>query len=100
MDEAGRGCYAADAAQARPWTRRGSPGRREHYDHQQARRYLKELETHYRLRVLAAADVVSEPLLPGLIQEADELKRIIGKIIVNTKGNSRIPATFTKGPPF
>jgi len=47
---------------------------------------LKEArETHYRLRVLAAAEVVPINRLAGLISEAEELKRIMGAIIVSTK---------------
>lgn len=49
---------------------------------------LKEArETHYRLRVLSASGVHSGPALDHLITEADELKRILGKIIINTKRN-------------
>ncbi len=48
---------------------------------------LKEArETHVRLRILAAADVVSESKLIPLIDEAHELKLIIGAIIVSAKG--------------
>lgn len=47
---------------------------------------LKEArETHMRLRLLATANVVPENKLQPLIQEADEVKRIIGAIIVSTK---------------
>jgi four helix bundle protein len=47
---------------------------------------LKEArETHYRLRVLAAAEVVPINRLAGLIGEAEELKRIMGAIIVSAK---------------
>jgi four helix bundle protein len=47
---------------------------------------LKEArETHLRLRLLVPAKVVpTDDLLP-LIQEADEIKRVIGAIIVSTK---------------
>jgi four helix bundle protein len=49
---------------------------------------LKEArETHYRLRVVAAAEVHSGGDIQRLITEADELKRILGKIIINTKRN-------------
>lgn len=49
---------------------------------------LKEArETHYRLRVLSAAGVHCGPEVERLIAEADELKRILAKIIVNTKHN-------------
>lgn len=47
---------------------------------------LKEArETHLRLRLLTTADVVSESQLKPLIQEADEIKRVIGAIIVSAK---------------
>jgi four helix bundle protein len=47
---------------------------------------LKEArETHLRLRLLAPAKVVSAEELNPLIQEADEIKRVIGAIIVSTK---------------
>jgi four helix bundle protein len=47
---------------------------------------LKEArETHVRLRILASASVISSDKLTPLIQEADELKRIIGAIIVSAK---------------
>ena len=47
---------------------------------------LKEArETHMRLRLLATASVVPEEKLNPIIQEADEVKRIIGAIIVSAK---------------
>jgi four helix bundle protein len=47
---------------------------------------LKEArETHFRLRVLAAAQVVPASRLSALIAEADEIKRVLGSIIVSTK---------------
>ena len=47
---------------------------------------LKEArETHLRLRLLVPANVVPTTDLSSLIQEADEIKRIIGAIIVSTK---------------
>lgn len=47
---------------------------------------LKEArETYFRLRVLAAASVVPKTRLEPLIQEADEIQRIIGAIIVSSK---------------
>ena len=47
---------------------------------------LKEArETHLRLRLLAPAKVISPSELEPLIQEADEIKRVIGAIIVSTK---------------
>ena len=49
---------------------------------------LKEArESHVRLRILAVASVVSEEKLNPLIREADELKRIIGAILVSAKRN-------------
>jgi four helix bundle protein len=51
---------------------------------------LKEArETHVRLRILAAADVIAKSKLTPLIDEAQELKLIIGAIIVSAKGTSR-----------
>ena len=50
---------------------------------------LKEArETHLRLRLLATANVVPADALNPLIQEADEIKLIIGAIIVSTKRNA------------
>ena len=47
---------------------------------------LKEArETHLRLRLLAPAKLLPETQLQPLIQEADEIKRVIGAIIVSTK---------------
>ncbi len=47
---------------------------------------LKEArETHLRLRLLVPAKVVPADELNPLIQEADEIKRVIGAIIVSTK---------------
>ena len=47
---------------------------------------LKEArETHLRLRLLVPANVVPTTDLSSLIREADEIKRIIGAIIVSTK---------------
>ncbi len=47
---------------------------------------LKEArETHLRLRLLSPAKVISTDELNPLIQEADEIKRVIGAIIVSTK---------------
>lgn len=47
---------------------------------------LKEArEAHYRLRVLVAAGIFAGPAIERLSNEADELKRILAKIIVNTK---------------
>ena len=51
---------------------------------------LKEArETHYRLRILGAANLVRPTRLAPLIKEADEIKRIAGAIIVRTKANAR-----------
>lgn len=51
---------------------------------------LKEArETHYRLRLLAAAEVVSQPRLQPILDEALELARILGAIIVSAKRNSK-----------
>jgi four helix bundle protein len=47
---------------------------------------LKEArEIHLRLRLLVPANVVPTTDLSSLIQEVDEIKRIIGAIIVSTK---------------
>jgi four helix bundle protein len=47
---------------------------------------LKEArETHLRLRLLATANVVPESKLRDLIQEADEVRKIIAAIIISTK---------------
>ncbi len=51
---------------------------------------LKEArETHYRLRLLAAAGIVSQSRLQPILDEALELKRILGAIVVSTKRNSK-----------
>jgi four helix bundle protein len=51
---------------------------------------LKEArEAHYRLRILEAANLVRPTRLGPLIQEAEELKRVLGAIIVSTKANAR-----------
>jgi four helix bundle protein len=45
---------------------------------------LKEArETHYWLRLLIAAEIVPEARLAELLNEADELARIIGAIVVS-----------------
>ena len=47
---------------------------------------LKEArETHLRLRLLVPAKVIAPADLDPLIREADEIKRVIGAIIVSTK---------------
>ena len=51
---------------------------------------LKEArETHYRLRLLAAAEVVTQSRLQPILDEALELKRILGAIVVSAKRNSK-----------
>lgn len=51
---------------------------------------LKEArETHYRLRLLAAAEIVAQSRLQPILDEALELKRILGAIVVSTKRNSK-----------
>jgi four helix bundle protein len=52
---------------------------------------LKEArETHLRLRLLIPAKVISADELAPLIQEAEEIKRVIGAIIVSAKRNGGI----------
>jgi len=47
---------------------------------------LKEArETHYRLRLLAAAELVPQSRLQPLLDESLELKRILGAIVVSAK---------------
>ena len=47
---------------------------------------LKEArETHLRLRLLATSKIIAEKQLQPLIQEAEEIKRVIGAIIVSSK---------------
>jgi four helix bundle protein len=47
---------------------------------------LKEArETHLRLRLLATANIIPDAELRPLINEAEEIKRVIGAIIVSTK---------------
>ncbi len=49
---------------------------------------LKEArETHYWLRLLIASNIVPEARIADLLQEADEIMRVIGAIIVSTKKN-------------
>lgn len=56
---------------------------------------LKEArETHYRLRVLAAAGIVQQSNVAKLAEEADELQRILGKSIVNTQRGRASSATL------
>jgi len=52
---------------------------------------LKEArETHLRLRLLATANLFPENHIKPLIQEADEIKRVIGAIIVSTKRGGNV----------
>ncbi|PSN15320.1 four helix bundle protein [filamentous cyanobacterium CCT1] len=47
---------------------------------------LKELrETRYWLRLLVATDLVTEARLTGLIDESEELVRVMSKIVVSAK---------------
>lgn len=47
---------------------------------------LKEArETHYWLRLLAAGELVRPEEINNLLREADEIKRIIGAIVVSSK---------------
>jgi len=47
---------------------------------------LKEArESHYWLRILIAADIMPEETLAELRDEAEEIKRILGSIVVRTK---------------
>src|SRR5438105_3302944 len=46
-------------------------------------------ETHLRLRLLATDNIVPENRLRPLISETDEIKRVIGAIIVSTKRSDR-----------
>jgi len=51
---------------------------------------LKEArETYYRLRLLAAAEVVAQSRLRPILDEALELKRILGAIVVSARRNSK-----------
>jgi len=50
---------------------------------------LKEArETHLRLRLLATAKIVDEVELQSMINEAEEIKRVIGAIIVSSRRNT------------
>ena len=42
-------------------------------------------ESHVRLRLLATANIIEDDQLQRLIDEADQIKRIIGAIIVSAK---------------
>jgi four helix bundle protein len=47
---------------------------------------LKELrETRYWLRLLVATELVAEDRLKGLINESEELVRVVSKIVVSAK---------------
>ena len=49
---------------------------------------LKEArETHYWLRRFRASGILGEPDVGSLISESDEIRRILGRIVVNTKRN-------------
>jgi four helix bundle protein len=51
---------------------------------------LKEArETHLRLRLLTTANIFPESQLQSLVQEADEIKRVIGAIIVSAKRSGK-----------
>ena len=51
---------------------------------------LKEArETDYWLRLLVAAQIVPERRISGLQAEVEELKRILGAIVVSAKKNGR-----------
>jgi four helix bundle protein len=51
---------------------------------------LKEArETHLRLRLLATAKIVPDNELLPMLDEAEEIKRVIGAIIVSAKRNNR-----------
>ena len=51
---------------------------------------LKEArETNFRLRVLAAAEIKRLEPPAGLLQESDELRRVLGAIISSTKGTRK-----------
>ncbi|MEA2204447.1 MAG: hypothetical protein QOE77_1223 [Blastocatellia bacterium] len=52
---------------------------------------LKEArETHYWLRLLIAAGIMPESKIADLRDEAEELKRILGSIVVSAKRNQRL----------
>jgi four helix bundle protein len=49
---------------------------------------LKEArETHYWLRRLRASAILAAPDVTGLIKESDEIRRILGRIVVSSKRN-------------
>lgn len=50
---------------------------------------LKEArETHFWLRLLVASRILSQDELSDLIDEADQIKRILGSIVVRTRANT------------
>ncbi|HTV39868.1 MAG TPA: four helix bundle protein [Candidatus Sulfotelmatobacter sp.] len=46
-------------------------------------------ETHYRLRLLAAAGVIPRSRLQPLLDESLELKRILGAIVISARKKSK-----------
>ncbi len=49
---------------------------------------LKEArETHYWLRLFKASGILGESDVGGLTNEADEIRRILGQIVVNSRRN-------------
>lgn len=51
---------------------------------------LKEArETHYWLRLLIASEIMSDKKLSGLRDEAEELMRILGSIVVSARRSQR-----------
>ncbi len=54
---------------------------------------LKEArETHVRLRILSEAGVIPDQKLAPLINEADEIKRVIAAIIISAKNGGTRPS--------
>jgi four helix bundle protein len=51
---------------------------------------IEARETHLRLRLLATTNIFSGKQLLPLIQEADEIRRVIGAIIVSTKRGGEV----------
>jgi len=51
---------------------------------------LKEArETHYWLRLIGESDPVEPERLSDLLREADEIKKVLGSIVVNLKKHSK-----------
>lgn len=46
-------------------------------------------ETHFRLRVLVAAELISPKRANGLCEEADEIRRILGAIVASAANRRR-----------